>query len=79
MRWERDGVPVSGSAIYPDLIDPETATYSNILHVMNRQTGMYTCTATDGEHTLSLTQSFTVKGNSSLAASISLFCLKLII
>ena len=63
MRWERDGVPVPGSSIYPDLTDPEMATYTNTLRVMNRQPSVYTCTATDGG-TLSLSQSFTVEGKS---------------
>lgn len=68
MRWERDGVPVPGSSIYPDLTDPEMATYTNTLRVMNRQPSVYTCTATDGG-TLSLSQSFTVEGKSAGAKS----------
>ena len=63
MQWERDGVLVSGSSIYPDLTDTEMATYTNTLRVMGRQPGVYTCTATDGE-TLALSQSFTVEGMS---------------
>ena len=59
--WEKDDVPVPGSSVYPDLIDPELATYSNTLQVMERQPGVYTCTATDGG-TLLLSQSLTVKG-----------------
>ena len=61
MQWERDGVAVPGSNIYPDLTDTETATYSNTLHVTGRQTGVYTCTVTDGA-TLSLSERLTVKG-----------------
>ena len=61
MQWERDGVAVPGSNIYPDLTDAGTATYSNTLHVTGRQTGVYTCTATDGA-TLSLSERLTVKG-----------------
>lgn len=68
IRWERDGVPVPGSSIYPDLTDPEMATYTNTLRVMNRQPSVYTCTATDGG-TLSLSQSFTVEGKSAGAKS----------
>ena len=59
--WEKNGVPVPGSSIYPDLIDAEMATYSNTLQMMGRQSGVYTCTATDGG-TLSLSQSLTMKG-----------------
>ena len=61
MQWEREGVLVPGSNIYPDLTDPETATYTNILQVMGRQPGVYTCTATDGG-ILSISQSITVQG-----------------
>ena len=61
MRWEKDGAPVPGSSIYPDLTDPETATYSNTLQVTGRQPGVYTCTATDGGALL-LPQNFTVEG-----------------
>ena len=61
MQWDKDSVPVSGSNIYPELIDRNMATYTNILQVTGRQPGMYTCTATD-EDTLSISQSITVKG-----------------
>ena len=61
MQWEKDGVAVPGSSIYPDLTDTETATYSNTLHVTGRETGIYTCTITDGA-TLSLSKRLTVKG-----------------
>ena len=61
MRWEKDGAPVPGSSIYPDLTDPETATYSNTLQVIGRQSGVYTCIANDGR-TLSHSQNFTVEG-----------------
>ena len=61
MQWEKDGVSVPDSSMYPDLTDWETATYSNTLQVIGRQPGVYTCTATDGD-TLSLSQSLTVEG-----------------
>ena len=61
MRWEKDGAPVPGSSIYPNLIDTETATYSNTLQVTGRQPGVYTCTATDGDNH-SLSQNLTVAG-----------------
>ena len=61
MQWEIDGEAVPGSNIYPDLTDTETATYSNILRVTGRETGVYTCTATDGD-TLSFSTAITVEG-----------------
>ena len=61
MRWEKDGVPLPGSSIHPDLTDTEMATYSNTLQVTGREPGVYTCTATDGD-TLSLSQNLTVAG-----------------
>ena len=61
MQWERDGVLVPGSSIYPDLVAASTATYSNTLEVSERQLGVYTCTAIDGR-TLSLSRSFIVQG-----------------
>ena len=62
MQWEKDGVSVNDSNMYPDLTDAEMATYSNTLQVTGRETGMYTCTATDGA-TFSLSASLTVDGN----------------
>ena len=61
MQWEKNGAPVTNSSIYPDLTDPETATYSNTLQVIGRQPGVYTCTAADGG-TLTLSQNLTVAG-----------------
>ena len=61
MQWERDGVAVPGSNIYPDLTDAETATYRNTLHVTERQTGVYTCTVTDSNDT-GVVENITVKG-----------------
>ena len=61
MQWERDDVAVLGSNIYPELTDTETATYSNTLQPIGRETGVYTCTATDGA-TLSLSMAMTVEG-----------------
>ena len=61
MQWEKDGVAVPRSNIYPDLTDTETATYSNTLHVTERQTGVYTCTATDGNDT-GVVENITVNG-----------------
>ena len=61
MEWERYGEAVSGSNIYPDLTDTETATYRNILYVTVRETGVYTCTATDGNDT-DVVENITVKG-----------------
>ena len=61
MRWEKDGTPIPGSSMYPDLTDPTMATYSNTLQVTGRQPGVYTCTATDGGNLL-LSQNFTVEG-----------------
>ena len=61
MQWEKDGVAVPGSNILPDLSDAEMATYINTLQVTGRETGMYTCTATDGA-TLSLSANLTVDG-----------------
>ena len=60
-QWEKDGVAATGSNIYPDLTDAETATYSNTLQVIGRETGVYTCTATDGG-ILSLSTAMTVEG-----------------
>ena len=62
MQWEKDGVSVNDSNMYPDLTDAEMATYSNTLQVTGRETGMYTCTATDGA-TFSLSANLTVDGN----------------
>ena len=61
MEWERDGVAVPGSNIYPDLTDTEMATYRNILHVTGRETGVYACTATDGNDT-DVVENITAKG-----------------
>ena len=61
MQWERDGVVLNGSNIYPELNDAETATYSNTLQLTGRETGMYTCTVTDGD-TLSLSRNITIEG-----------------
>ena len=61
MQWEKDGVSLPDSSIYPDLTDPETATYTNTLQVIGMQPGVYTCRATDGGY-LSLSQSYTVEG-----------------
>ena len=62
LQWDRDGVSVDGDNIYPILTDSVTATYTNTLQVSGRQTGVYTCTATDGGDILSLSQSLTVEG-----------------
>ena len=61
-EWERDGASVDGANIYPRLTDSVAATYTNTLQVSGRQTGVYTCTATDGGDTLSLSQNLTVEG-----------------
>ena len=61
MQWTRDGVTPNGASIYPRLTSGVAATYTNTLEVSGRQTGMYTCTATDGD-TLSLSENFTVEG-----------------
>ena len=67
MQWEKDGVLVPDSNIYPELTDRSTASYTNILQVVGMQPGLYTCTATDGGATdggatLSPSQSITVEG-----------------
>ena len=61
MQWARDNATINGTNIYPNLTARETATYTNTLEVSGRQTGMYTCTATDGD-TLSLSENLTVEG-----------------
>ena len=61
MQWARGGATINGANIYPNLTARGTATYTNSLEVSERQTGMYTCTAIDGD-TLSLSESFTVEG-----------------
>ena len=61
IQWERDGVAVPDSNIYPDLTDGEMATYTTTLLVTGRETGAYACTATDGD-SLSLSRNLTVKG-----------------
>ena len=61
MQWEKDGVAVNGLNIYPDLTNNEMATYRNILQVTGRETGVYTCTATDGDG-LSFSMDITVEG-----------------
>jgi hypothetical protein len=63
MWWARDGGTLDEANIYPSLTSHEAATYtSTIREVSGRQTGMYTCTATDGGGTLSLSESLTVEG-----------------
>ena len=50
MRIEStETVTVPGSSIYPDLIDGTEATYTNVLQVFGRQSGMhYRCETVDG-------------------------------
>ena len=62
MEWDRDGVAIPGSSIYPDLTDNVTATYTNILRVSGREIGDYRCNVTDGAGTISLLQNLTVQG-----------------
>ena len=61
MVWERDAVGVPESSTYPDLTNRTTATYTNVLQVMGRETGTYTCALMDGD-ALSLLASITVQG-----------------
>ena len=62
MEWRKDGMAVSDSNYFPDLTNNETATYINVLQVPGRETGIYSCDATDGEGTISLSMSIIVQG-----------------
>ena len=70
MKWRNDGMAVSGSNIYPDLTNNETATYINVLQVSGRETGTYSCDATDGAGTISLSITITVQGKTNIVTFI---------